>query len=340
MLLNLFSFSFAAWAGRYVGNGGHIVECKREGESAKYELLDFAEATYYNPLFVPYKGEKFRNLDDAIQKVSTRISRLSPQRALIYRKKIQEILELHPFVEEDLVLTRDSLHYGIPVNCTLKQLAIRLNPSIDSYQNRWVIDKKIFDKLSIESQVGLLFHEAIYDELIESGDSDSVRTRFFNAALAGDSFSRFNFQQFWDLARQANLPYIEYSGFKLLVFDVTGRPFDYRFYKDGNLYMGHVKLNEQLTLKNGQILELVGNIYFNPMGNIKRVSSRRPILVKDLKLDFSEVDLDGHLNVIAGVLRGASCVRNCGMQTRIVLPGKSKVFFDHSGNVINYEIPK
>lgn len=205
MLLLLLSFwSSVSSAGNRVGNGGDVLLCTpaaKDGE--RIQLLDFEEAES-SKLIDP--GSTKAN--DILRGRLERLKKLAPELSAQYFRRIESIhRELEFKTGVALVNVNDSLHSDLPDDqaCSLRQIVIRKNFSTEN-EKRFVIDAKLWEKLSELNRAGLIMHEVIYEHFWKLGQTDSRRARKLNHLIFSKQFETMTEGKFWLFIKDLNVP--------------------------------------------------------------------------------------------------------------------------------------
>ncbi len=112
----------------------------------------------------------------------------------------------------------DSEHRTLPIGCELRQLVSQIKP-VRKLDNRYEVNKNLWDKLSIEDQSMTILHEAWYRIMIEDGADDSKGARYMNALTASNVFESYSFADYiQDLKTTEKKNYIIENN-STLVFD-------------------------------------------------------------------------------------------------------------------------
>jgi hypothetical protein len=112
----------------------------------------------------------------------------------------------------------DSEHRTLPLGCELRQLVSQLKP-VRRLDNRYEVNKKLWDKLSVVDQSMTILHEAWYRIMIEDGADDSKGARYMNALTASKAIERSSFSDYiQDLKTTKKKNYIIENN-STLVFD-------------------------------------------------------------------------------------------------------------------------
>lgn len=228
-MLSVFSFilssSLAFAGGDWVGNGGNILEC---ASSEKVQLLDYYEAEQQRQISV--------NLGPGIayqEKVLFALNRLSavnPTRASQYKNWFASFdQDTQWFSQGKFLPIRDSGAVIIPSECEIRQIAIqRPEDLIMPGDKRYVIDLRLWNRLSEQDKAGLILHELIYREGIENGQSSSPRVRYFNQILSSSDMVTYDSRKLLKLVRQVGFRTTDYEGWAVDLDQAT-------YYENGAL---------------------------------------------------------------------------------------------------------
>lgn len=188
--------SFAS--GNRVGNGGNVVAC-----ADKTALLDFVESNL--PLITANPEHSYK---EVIAEVLKNLKRLSPLQAEQYTRRAAFFTDDTEFKAGiSLIGVPDSKHVFKPEdkNCEVRQIAIRRNEA-SVVTKRFVIDEKLWKKLSERDKAGLVLHEIIYEHLFKLGEEDSVKARAINAYIFSDKAFQEGPETYWKMIKDFKLP--------------------------------------------------------------------------------------------------------------------------------------
>lgn len=195
VLISAVAFS-VAWANR-IGNGGNVVVCKDS-----IQVLDFYEASVSSKF--PSDSEK-RDYKTIAEDVFKRLKPISKKLSEQYLNRLNSITQDIDF-KEGVALTdvKDSLYTFKPEdkNCEVQQIAIRKEEALPG-EKRFVIDKKLWDRLDSRNKSALIVHEIIYEHLNKLGETTSVKARKVVVYLYNDQI---NSKEFWNLIKSLKLP--------------------------------------------------------------------------------------------------------------------------------------
>ena len=113
--------------------------------------------------------------EDVFKRLKPISKKLSEQ----YLSRLNSITQEMDF-KEGVALTdvKDSLYTFKPEdkNCEVRQIAIRKEEALPS-EKRFIIDKKLWDRLDSRNKSALIVHEIIYEHLNKLGETTSVKAR-------------------------------------------------------------------------------------------------------------------------------------------------------------------
>lgn len=165
------------------GHGGRSVVCRdQENKIISAELFDFFEAPILYGQVINHNNEE---IEAQVEKISVKLE-TALSRSGMYSSNFKNIRSIIRFTPENVHLkpVDDSLEaVELPAGCKNEQLAVYVD------RNLILVDKEIWDELSLTDKAGLIVHEGIYAELRWFNEKDSRRTRKVVAHL----FSNFQF---------------------------------------------------------------------------------------------------------------------------------------------------
>lgn len=189
-------FSLVA-SGNRIGNGGNVVVCKDS-----IQILDFYEASV-TPKFPG--GSSQLDYKAIAQDVFKRLKPISKKLSTQYLERLEFITKEIDF-KDGVVLTdvKDSLHSFKPADssCEVHQIAIRKDDVLAN-EKRFLIDKKLWNRLDSKNKSALIVHEIIYEHLNKLGEMTSVKARKLVVYLYDDQI---NSKEFWSLIKSLKIP--------------------------------------------------------------------------------------------------------------------------------------
>ena len=179
-LLYIHQTAFAS--GTTIGNGGNIIECKKDNIIQKLELFDFYEAREFRGLDQDPKFNK-GTIKDLIKKVTDRLAKLSPQRAQFFLKKAENFFNEVHFMSPGTHLEpiSDSEHIGLPNECHVDQVVAQRKPKFPE-DKRYYINTDLWNRLDNKTKVGIILHELFYNEISYKAQN-SIGVRYINSIL-------------------------------------------------------------------------------------------------------------------------------------------------------------
>lgn len=261
LVMNLFSetvsFGFSEQGGHSVGNGGKGVICRdSEGRILSIELLDFYEARVVRGIQRDL-GAPSLSVSEKIRVALERLARLSPQRAREYQAQADRFFDEVLFLRgQTLIGTDDSDHISFPSGCAVEQMATQNEPRLPE-DKRYTINQDLWERLDSDNQTGLILHEIIYREAIESGQNNSRSSRYINSYITSKKIDGLSPETFTKILQELGFQYSEIQGVWLSLFRVErprweGEPLRRvstppEFYPNGNLRSGWSKYKSTLT---------------------------------------------------------------------------------------------
>lgn len=216
VLLNILSAAFLSFAGGdWVGNGGNLIECA----DGRLQLLDYYEGNQGRGISVDLgDGDSFQ---DHIEVVLTRLEKLSPSRALKYKMWYGNFLiDADFFSDGKFVQIPDTGPIVVPNSCDIRQIAAqRPDSEIMPGDRRYLIDLRLWERISEKDKAGLILHELIYREAIEEKQVTSTRVRYMTQILSSSAVESYNQLQMLELIRMVGLRYTDYGGYEI---DLSG----------------------------------------------------------------------------------------------------------------------
>lgn len=193
-------------ASTQVGNGGVVLVCSPQSGRPEVQILDFVEAE----ILWRFEIQK-SSLVDPFMIVELRLNdlgRLDPLRANRLRERLRSFKSESFFIENAmLVRTEDEQNIAIPKECIIDQAVVQINP-IFPQERRYNISEMYWSSLSDRpvEQAGLIFHELIYREAIEVGQTTSRRVRYYTALVFSTQLSRLDDREYQDILSRVGLP--------------------------------------------------------------------------------------------------------------------------------------
>jgi hypothetical protein len=174
--------------GHETGNGGDAVVCfDGDGQIDTVEMLDIYEAKTDNWGF-SFKMGNAKDFNEKVQQSIDIFKQKVPQKGMLYQDYYDSFFSETSFKIVNLVDILDSKHVFFPIGCEVQQIAIHREPKF-SGQSRYIINKKLWDKMDDLNKAALVLHEIIYRDSYENGNRNSVSSRYLNGWALSDQFS-------------------------------------------------------------------------------------------------------------------------------------------------------
>lgn len=176
------------YAGDRVGNGGDAVVCRdSSGAIVEANALDVYEASVLRGIELKPTGAN--GVKEAFAVLLERLKVVSPKRAGRYEKFVKYFESNVRFVNATLVDVPDSDHLVFPAGCSVEQLIIQQIPTT-TFDSRFLVQKQVWNALSIDQQATMLMHEALLQESLDGykNYNENIETRalrFVNSLVFG-----------------------------------------------------------------------------------------------------------------------------------------------------------
>lgn len=267
VLFSAFVSLHAQATGRTVGNGGDVVVCENQaGVIQSIELLDFYEGRILKGIKTDF-GPQARTVEEKVAAALTRLERVSPARAKLYKERALQFFADTLFLEDGhLADIRDAGDIVIPNGCRIAQIANQSTPLYPD-DKRYVIDSSLWTALDTDSQAGLILHEIIYREAIELGHENSVSTRLLNSGLCSQKIEAMTVSQYTRFLTDLGFTTNEVQGVLLKLNPVP------EFFADGTLRSAQV-VDGSVYRWAGQDLRLRDQVLFFSSGQIRELTLR------------------------------------------------------------------
>ncbi len=253
-----------------IANGGDLVVCD-SGNPFAYKLLDYYEREVFYPGTVYDFPNDDLGLEGKVIELVNRLALFEPGRASLYRSYLDSFLDQVLFVDGDLEDIEDSKHLVLPSGCKIKQFAIQLKEDKAISGKIYLIDKKLWDMVDLNTQMGLILHEIIYKSAIEKGHKDSIATRAFNSFILSQDFQSISKEEYDIFLQKNQLTQLEKHPGLLLDQDKN-----ITFYDDKSIMIAEFKPGSYIELFGQKILiskKENSKIEFYLDGSIKNVKT-------------------------------------------------------------------
>jgi hypothetical protein len=178
-----------------VGNGGDIVSCKNSNvildfyENDQKTILISSNSKKYTEILKD-QFEKFKNVAPKV--FNNYLDRLKSIESEIEYKKNIKLTDIKD--SEELFLPEDK-------SCHLYQIAIRKKSKTEN-EKRFLIDKKLWNKLDEVNKAGLISHEIIYEHLSKLNEKNSINVRKINRFIFSQNSKE---NDFWKLIQELKI---------------------------------------------------------------------------------------------------------------------------------------
>lgn len=260
-------FSLSAWAGNEKGNGGNFLACVKDGQTT-FTLLDFFEypAVDQNRTIGSWQVEVQNKID--------KIKKLSPLRGQYFSKLLEVFNREVQFKSGgNFSSSGDVGPILIPTDCSLVQAATQIrdpnNPRYGFYLNT-----EVWGKISELQKAGLVLHELLLTEAIESGHESSVRTRILNGKIWADEFDNKDANYFQEyLKSEIGLRFVDKTTYWMELFDDNGNPRHNEFWPSGKPSRIFSRKGAEICVRENCFIPTGGNesgadLYFDLNGNL------------------------------------------------------------------------
>jgi hypothetical protein len=161
----------------------------------------------------------------------------------------------------------------IPTDCTLVQAATQIRDTT-SPRRGFYLNSDVWEKINELQKAGLVLHELLLTEAVESGHETSVRTRVLNGKLFTEEFSKKDaayFHQF--LAKEIGFRYADKTTYWMELFDDEGAPRINEYWPNGKPFRIFGRKGAELCIKENcwistRTIDSVADLYFDRDGNL------------------------------------------------------------------------
>jgi len=172
--------------------GGDAVVCKTGGEIQSVELLDYFEAEQMG--LVLDLGQENLAYEEKVKLVIKRWSKFDPMMTDAFRDELVNFNKNAAFLDRSYIIDiDDSAEIISPSNCHLRQIAVSRLDDLAPGEKKYLVDKKLWSKLSESGKAGLVFHEIFWSHYKKKNDelTDSSYIRRFNSVISSAYFSQY-----------------------------------------------------------------------------------------------------------------------------------------------------
>ncbi len=166
------------------GNGGFVLKCDR---ALKTFDLHELESRYSGRMSLDPKNSD--SLEDRVDYLISKVDRLNPTRAAIYREWFKSFFAEARFTQDPIHPLPDIGFGEVPEGCELVIAVYQRNPNIITPE-RYTVFEPLWNRLSVSDKAALILHELIYREAVqvENQHLTSERSRYLNAWIHSQEF--------------------------------------------------------------------------------------------------------------------------------------------------------
>jgi hypothetical protein len=322
LLLLSFLLSTQLFASKEVGNGGDAVVCRNNaGDITSVELLDYYEARVMRGIEVNLGGT-ILSVEEKVDLALSRIKTRAPKRFQRYQKLVNEFFEESKFISNiHLVDISDSENVLLGKGCVVEQLAIQQEPIFEE-DARYLINKDLWDLLSLDHQAGLVLHEIIYFEAIHQFSEpheNSKLVRYFNSFISSDVGANASNKVFYETIIKSKLHGSEeIKGHSFYINAKTKLVFDTK----GETLMSIVTESESAYLLQGKLhFGVLAGSTFLPKPSTIWPQGNSYLATKMHKATFGQkVQLDENQFVIEGLVHKGQSLVSSSYELEITEP--------------------
>jgi hypothetical protein len=256
-----------AFAKEGVGNGGNILVCTEPPPvKVSYKVLDYHLAKKRG--IDIEVGEPGWDFSRRVKHVLDRLHKVDPTRA---EKYWAWFLEFFNEVEWDDKISRipDIGVVGIPENCEPRTVIGQKDPKVMFRgDKRYTVGKTLWKVIDDSVKSGLITHELVYREALESGQITAEAVQYFTSMISSPAMNTITYEDYYNLIMSVGFKTFDYRG---VTVDIDRASFTIK----GNqleLNPGH----ETLPLASGSLIRPLevaskgrGNVQFYESGAIK-----------------------------------------------------------------------
>lgn len=182
-------FSFSAFAGDELQNGGDIIACPGL-EVPTYRSLDIYEGKMVyklEPLLI--QQDDYRVI---VSKLIDRIEKFDINRANLYRSFLRNFeKEVQMIPGSEFGNIKDEGFIALPQGCELRQAAGQFRTSTPD-GIKYIFNSSIWDYMNPATRAALVMHEIVYREALlpKKGPLTSAKVRYFTAYIHSSKMAR------------------------------------------------------------------------------------------------------------------------------------------------------
>lgn len=192
------------------GNGGFALVCGDKAQS--YDLFEGSQK-------LTLDREHLTTVEDRLEYLITKLVRLNPRRAELYRIWASQFKADSEFKTGGEFNPIPDVGFGyIPNGCKLRPVIFQRDPSLLN-SHRYTIDSEIWNKLAIEDQAALILHELIYRELATPPNYQmtSESSRSLNAWINSNEFNSVSIHDYLLMLQNLNVINAQVDNFDIFL---------------------------------------------------------------------------------------------------------------------------
>jgi hypothetical protein len=196
--------------GDNTGNGGHAVICPWSSPDLGHYTamsLDLYEASQWG-FYIDLGPNDLGFIRKALFALE-RIREFDPVRFRQYRQWLKEFeseLDIRPNLA--IQTTDHGSQATFPEGCKVEQLAYQVEGPRLPHEARYLVEQKVWDKLSENSRAALILHEIVYREAAALGHQTSRFVRFYVAHMVSGKVNESK-ENYLQLLLTIGFPYAE-----------------------------------------------------------------------------------------------------------------------------------
>ena len=309
-------------SGNETGNGGDVVVCRDHGgQIVSLEVLDLYEARTLRGI-VSDLGDPTEAWEGKATRLLGELARVDTDRSAGYIRRVRGITADSLFLPGvELRDISDSMHIAIPAGCAIVQAVIQKQKRFPE-DKTFTFSKDIWDRLDESNRAALVMHEVIYEELISSGQTNSIVARYYNSYVCSRKIGLMKLDEYIRFLK--NLKAFRELKIGSFFFD----PRTVSVAPHGEI-TGKLARATTYPPKTGQAFYPGYNVTLYPTGEVLAVYVPVPVrLGKGFVMSQARFYKDGSL--MGGVLAGAPATLKV-MGCEVSLPPNSDIEFYENG---------
>lgn len=284
LVVLLMLFTVPSRAAFEKGNGGDAITSCKDPNRPKVQFYDLYEAEhrYSLRLVIPDGSTAIEKAENLI----SRIHRLNPNRAKLYREWLSTFFEETKFITgKSLVDVPDTGAGFIPAGCILEQLIIQVDPSFPK-DKRYTINKDLWNQMDIYNQAAAILHELILREasLPENNHITSQPTRYLHAIIESSQMMEETAQSWVEKLMLTHFDRADW-GNNPIQLDPVPEFYDENHFKKVYLFrQGHfdsaqIRFDYDCPIERNDSRRVLIPVELHPNGNLKSVED--PVTIPD-----------------------------------------------------------